>query len=513
MKKIIINLILQLVIAGAIIQANAQTATYKDVLVIINNNSTISDSIGTYFAAARNIPSQNIARITVPTTEEIDSTQFENLRSQVENILTTCNLKDSINYIVTTKGMPLKVKRSTADANSSVESELTQILGPYASSIGKNGYIISPYYAKRDNFTRIKYGIYLVTRLDGYTFTDVKGIIDRASSIPATIPTSAMFVLDMDPTRSLEHFLNTNMQRAADSLNVHGLTTKLDTTTVYVTTQSNVLGYVSWGSNDRNCQFYSTNAKPMNTYLPGAIAETYVSTSARSFSTSPVYGQSLIADLIAEGVTAVKGYVYEPYTGAMADVKILFPMYTEGFTVAESYYASSYFLGWMDVVIGDPKYRIVSTRVPQDSVNPGFPNNGNPLPVEMTSFTSAAQSTSAMLKWSTATEVNNYGFEVERRSVNSEQLTVKSWAKVGFVAGNGTSNATRNYTYADNNLSAGTYAYRIKQIDNDDAFKYSASTEVTIAGVPKELKLFGNYPNPFNPTTTVQFSVPQDGYA
>ena len=274
-----------------------------------------------------------------------------------------------------------------------LKANLLSFLVQYASSIGTNGKIISPYYAKHANFTRLNYGIYLVTRLDGYTFADIKGIIDRSSSTPAAIPTSALFVMDMDPTRSLTHFLNTNMQYAADSLRERGLSTKLDTTTVYVTAQSNVLGYVSWGSNDQNCQLYTTNAKPLNTYLPGAIAETYVSTSARSFSAAPVYGQSLIADLIAEGVTAAKGYVYEPYSNAMADVKILFPMYTDGFTVAESFYASSYFLGWMDVIIGDPKFRIVSTRAPQDTVNTNSPGNGAPLPVELTSFTAVAQKT------------------------------------------------------------------------------------------------------------------------
>ena len=132
--------------------------------------------------------------------------------------------------------------------------------------------------------------------------------------------------------------------------------------------------------------------------------------------------------------------------------------------------------------------------------------NSGAFPVEMTSFTAAAQKMSAQLKWNTATEVNNYGFEIERRAIASNV-----WAKVGFVSGNGTSNIAHNYTYADNNLSAGTYAYRLKQIDNDGAFKYSASTEVAIAGVPTELKLFGNYPNPFNPSTKVQFTVPENG--
>ena len=131
---------------------------------------------------------------------------------------------------------------------------------------------------------------------------------------------------------------------------------------------------------------------------------------------------------------------------------------------------------------------------------------GGSLPVEMTSFAAAAQNMHAQLKWNTATEVNNYGFEIERRAIASN-----AWEKVGFVLGSGTSNTAHNYTYADNNLSAGKYAYRLKQIDNDGAFKYSVSTEVEIIGVAKELKLFGNYPNPFNPSTKVQFAVPENG--
>ncbi len=123
------------------------------------------------------------------------------------------------------------------------------------------------------------------------------------------------------------------------------------------------------------------------------------------------------------------------------------------------------------------------------------------LPVEMTSFTAVAQKMSAMLVWSTATEVNNYGYEIERRAIASN-----AWAKVGFVAGNGTTNSTHEYSYIDDNLSAGKYAYRIKQIDNSGAFKYSNSTELEI-GVPASFALNQNYPNPFNPTTHFTYEV------
>ncbi len=109
---------------------------------------------------------------------------------------------------------------------------------------------------------------------------------------------------------------------------------------------------------------------------------------------------------------------------------------------------------------------------------------------------------SVILKWSTATEVNNYGFDVERRAVSSNQCTV-----IGFVPGSGTSNSTHNYSFADQKFAAGTYVYRLKQIDNDGAFKYSQEAEVIIEA-PKVFALNQNYPDPFNPSTSISFSVP-----
>ncbi|MEE9150975.1 MAG: putative Ig domain-containing protein, partial [Thermoplasmata archaeon] len=95
--------------------------------------------------------------------------------------------------------------------------------------------------------------------------------------------------------------------------------------------------------------------KPHNDWIPGALAETYVSTGGRSFNYPTNYGQSLVADLIRDGVTGVKGYVYEPYLSACAHPDILFDAYTQGFYSGESYYMASGYLGWMDCVVGDPK--------------------------------------------------------------------------------------------------------------------------------------------------------------
>ncbi len=137
---------------------------------------------------------------------------------------------------------------------------------------------------------------------------------------------------------------------------------------------------------------------------------------------------------------------------------------------------------------------------------------GNALPVELSSFTASTANGTATLAWKTATEINNYGFEIERRVIQGDGKGEKvEWSKVGFVAGNGTSNTEHTYSYSDANTSSGTYAYRLKQIDNGGTYKYSSETEVTIS-IPKVFALNQNYPNPFNPTTTFTFTLAQDGF-
>ena len=138
---------------------------------------------------------------------------------------------------------------------------------------------------------------------------------------------------------------------------------------------------------------------------------------------------------------------------------------------------------------------------------------GTPLPVELSSFTATASNLAAMLSWKTATEVNNAGFDVERKTINNEQPTMNSWAKIGFVGGHGTSNTLHNYSYTDNVGTAGKCSYRLKQIDHNGAFTYSQEVTVQVGAAPKVFGLAQNYPNPFNPATTMQFSVPSDGRA
>lgn len=131
--------------------------------------------------------------------------------------------------------------------------------------------------------------------------------------------------------------------------------------------------------------------------------------------------------------------------------------------------------------------------------------NTTPLPVELSSFTGRLiDENKVALNWVTKTEVNNYGFNVERRINESE------WNTLGFVKGHGNSNSPKQYSFTDKDLFAGgsKFHYRLKQIDNDGSFEYSDVIEVEI--LPTKFELSQNYPNPFNPSTTIRFSLPKE---
>ena len=132
------------------------------------------------------------------------------------------------------------------------------------------------------------------------------------------------------------------------------------------------------------------------------------------------------------------------------------------------------------------------------------------LPVELTSFTGFVTEDKVNLNWVTSTEVNNYGFEIERNaplSPLSRGEAADVWEKIGFVYGSGNSNSPKIYSFIDDNVSAGSYLYRLKQIDNDGKFEYSKTVDVSIIK-PEEFALEQNYPNPFNPATKIKYTIP-----
>ncbi|QQS35731.1 MAG: T9SS type A sorting domain-containing protein [Ignavibacteriales bacterium] len=156
----------------------------------------------------------------------------------------------------------------------------------------------------------------------------------------------------------------------------------------------------------------------------------------------------------------------------------------------------------------DAVTRTINTSLP-DVINSGYTfiytvtDEFSPLPVELTSFYANTSKNSVKLLWETATEVQNFGFEVERKSeANSE------WKNIGFVAGNGNSNTVNKYSFTDNEIVSGKYSYRLKQLDNDGGYSYSDVVNVELGNLPTEFSLGQNYPNPFNPSTTFTFDLP-----
>jgi photosystem II stability/assembly factor-like uncharacterized protein len=124
------------------------------------------------------------------------------------------------------------------------------------------------------------------------------------------------------------------------------------------------------------------------------------------------------------------------------------------------------------------------------------------LPVELSSFSATPIGSVILLNWSTSSEINNKGFEIQK-SENS------NWKSIGFVKGNGTSTQTNNYSFNDNDINPGKFNYRLKQIDFDGGFKYSEIVTAEV-GIPNSFSLEQNYPNPFNPSTKISFSLPVD---
>ncbi len=128
-----------------------------------------------------------------------------------------------------------------------------------------------------------------------------------------------------------------------------------------------------------------------------------------------------------------------------------------------------------------------------------------PLPVELASFVSHIEGNSVRLAWETISEVNNFGFEVERicRDESSQ--------RIGFVDGVGNSSAAVKYSFNDINVPSGIYKYRLRQIDFNGNFEYFELAEMVSIGVPDKYELTQNYPNPFNPVTTISYGLPDDG--
>jgi uncharacterized protein (TIGR03790 family) len=377
--------------------------TPDEVLLVYNADSPISTSVANYYAAKRGVTKKvaiHCADAAVNTANETIS--LADYTSKIADPISQyLALHYEINFIVLTKGVPIRVRGAETGSrdenqpgplNASVDSYLAAIDYPTAQVTGKlagkpavkisitgsggTGFTwLNRYWKANVPFSHAAFGGYLVTRLDGYTEVDAKALVDRAIAAESAGPQSlkdGKVLFDVQPMFKVSDVesqpltetgtikaesdwgsWNADMVKADRLLKVHKIPTELDMSETFVGDRTNLLGYFSWGSNDAK---FSEAAYQSLKFAPGSISDTAVSTSARTLLPT-TGGQSLIIDLIAHGVTGIKGYTDEPLLQAIASPSILMQRYTSGYTLAESFYAASRFVGWTDIVIGDPLCR------------------------------------------------------------------------------------------------------------------------------------------------------------
>jgi uncharacterized protein (TIGR03790 family) len=347
--------------------------TADNLLLVVNSTSAASEDIGSYYARARAVPAANILRLPIDATEEISREVFERqIEAPIARWFNHRAAHDRILYIVLTKGVPLRVAGTMGRDGtvSSVDSELTLLYRKLGGGVVPlQGPIANPYFlgerpvSEARPFVHERLDIYLVARLDGFSIADVHGLIDRAGAGVR----AGRIALDEKGGFGNDAG-NRWLERSAGLLKNRGFGDRvlLETTSKVVAGEKDLLGYYSWGSNDP-----AQKSRDLNLgFVPGALAGMFVSTDARTFQPPPstwTLGrwedartyfagapQSLIGDLIHQGVTGVAGHVSEPYLDATIRPDILFPGYLAGFNLIESFYLAMPYLSWQTVVVGDP---------------------------------------------------------------------------------------------------------------------------------------------------------------
>jgi uncharacterized protein (TIGR03790 family) len=357
------------------------------VVVVKNLNSTASVAVADDYMKRRGV--KNVVTIKCKDSAKAlldETTQWKIYKESIEKPISDFLGKHpEVDFIVLTKGIPIRISDAPDRGMDNHQPCLDNTLAALGYDTGGNMQTISfggrgtaianHFFSSTEPFSHTKFGGYLVTRLDGYTVKEAQALTTRALAAEKARPTGKI-LLDISPGYGVASMLmqpkplferkqgtakwtivdvgyadfNGDILKAADILKGSKIPCELNKGDEMVGSREGLMGYVSWGSNDKK---YDEEAYHSVKFAPGGICETAVSSSGRTFLKTSG-GQSLIADLLVQGATGAKGYTDEPFIIAMASSSILFERYTRGWTLAESYYAASRFVGWEDIVIGDP---------------------------------------------------------------------------------------------------------------------------------------------------------------
>lgn len=358
------------------------------VLVIENSASPASIEIAADYMKKRGVT--NVLKVdcqdsALATAQE--TMKFTDFQEKIEKPLRAYLAKKSgIDFIVLTKGIPIRLTGATTGVSGTQPSldstvaaldykERRDVVPIVLNDSGFTGKCwANRFWNSKERFSHAKFGGYLVTRLDGYSVDDAKLLTTFSIQSEKSKP-SGKILLDVAEGHGIgdvkkvpispivdgkldTHMINemaynewdADMVVAGEKLAAKNIPVLVDRTDVFIGRKSGLAGYASWGSNDPK---FDAAGYSLLRFDPGALAETAVSTSARTFLPTQG-GQSLIVDLIKARVTGAKGYCDEPLLQAVASPTVLFDRYTSGWTLAESFYAASRFVGWEDIVIGDP---------------------------------------------------------------------------------------------------------------------------------------------------------------
>jgi len=368
--------------------------TASQVLVVYNSSYvTDSDSDGTqdslevanYYKNKRSIPSANILGIAAPTTEEITRTQYDTqIKPAIESYLTSSGLKDSIKYIVLVKGIPLKIQATNGTSYgttnySSVDAAVCLLYQTYDTTwtLSNPYFNVDPSYTKNYRFKTNYFsnnGVYLkylVTRLDGYTMANIKGMIDR--DFIADTSGNGYWILDNYTNEPY-----TYMQTASNYLrNLRQNVNPNPWSTSAMITRNPagpVIGYTSngihAGMGDGYVSNIPSNPNHLNfTLLPGAVFSTYESFNAYGFVNENQSTQGQVAEWIEIGGSGGIGNVYEPWSSNIANEEIFMPEYAVGYPWADAAYQSLVNMDFVSVVVGDPLMIIRDTTPPAEVTN------------------------------------------------------------------------------------------------------------------------------------------------